>query len=40
MAGDQPVGIVTGGEIEQRQAQLFDGLEVAHPTRGFPSAYG
>ena len=29
MAGDQPVGIVPGGEIEQRQAQLLDGLEVA-----------
>ena len=35
MAGDQPVGIVPGGEIEQRQAQLLDGLEVAHPQEVF-----
>ena len=31
MAGDQPVGVVPGGEVEQRQAQLLDGLEVADP---------
>src|SRR5512132_11687 len=35
MAGDQPVGIVPGGEIQQRQAYLFDGLEVAHPQEVF-----
>src|SRR5512133_2610328 len=35
MAGDQPVGIVPGGEIEQRQAQLLDGREVAHPQEVF-----
>ena len=35
MAGDQPVGIVPGGEIQQRQAQLLDGLEVAHPQEVF-----
>ena len=35
MAGNQPVGIVPGGEIQQRQAQLFDGLEVAHPQEVF-----
>ena len=31
MAGDQPVTVVPGGEIEQRQAQRLDGFEVAHP---------
>ena len=31
MAGDQPVGVVPGGEVQQRQAQLLDGREVAHP---------
>src|SRR5512144_720676 len=35
MAGDQPVGIVPGGEIQQRQASRFDGLEVAHPQEVF-----
>ena len=35
MAGDQPVGVVPSGEIEQRQAQLLDGLEVAHPQEVF-----
>ncbi len=31
MAGDQPVGIVPGGEVEQCEPQLLDGLEVADP---------
>src|SRR5512134_1869988 len=31
MAGDQPVGVVPGGEVEQSQAQFLDGLEVADP---------
>ena len=35
MAGDQPVGVVPGGEIEQRQAQRLDGLEVADPQQVF-----
>src|SRR5512144_1766858 len=35
MAGDQPVRIVPSGEIQQRQAQLLDGLEVAHPQEVF-----
>ena len=35
MAGDEPMGIVPGGEIEQRQAQLLDGLEVPHPQEVF-----
>jgi hypothetical protein len=35
MAGDQPVGVVPGGEIEQCQAQLLDGLEVADPEQVF-----
>src|SRR5512132_2564415 len=35
MAADQPVGVVPGGEIQQRQAQFLDGREVAHPQEVF-----
>ena len=35
MAGDQPVGVVPGGEVEQCQPQLLDGLEVARPEQVF-----
>src|SRR5512134_1146102 len=31
MAGHQPVRVVPGGEFEQGEAQLLDGLELAHP---------
>jgi hypothetical protein len=31
MAGDQPAGVVPGGEVGQRQAQLLDGLGMTHP---------
>src|SRR5512147_2845411 len=35
MTGDQPVGVVGVGELEQRQAQVLDGLEVPHPQQVF-----
>jgi hypothetical protein len=35
MAGDQPKGVVPGAEIEQRQPQRPDNLEVAHSQEGF-----
>ena len=31
MAGDQPVGVVPVGELEQCQAQFLDGLEALRP---------
>jgi hypothetical protein len=31
MTGDQPVGVVLVGELKHRQAQVLDGLKVAHP---------
>jgi hypothetical protein len=35
MTGDQPVGVVPVGELEQRLAQLLDGLEVPNPQQVF-----
>ena len=31
MTGDPPMGVVPVGELEQRQAQVLDGLKAAHP---------